>query len=149
MSVEPVVRDAEALDADAVIALDAAMRSAVSDQRGGAAWLHENPPLADDPTFVGRCRVGVIDDVIVGFVVWRVRPERGGVIEVQRVHVAPQARELGFGDALLAAVIATGRELGCAHVEGHALPGDRETKNLYERAGITARRITVARSLSD
>ena len=32
-------------------------------------------------------------------------------------------------------------------LEGEALPGDRETKNLYERAGITARLITVSKSL--
>jgi hypothetical protein len=32
-------------------------------------------------------------------------------------------------------------------VEGQALPGDRHTKNLYERAGIVARLITTFRRL--
>ena len=32
-------------------------------------------------------------------------------------------------------------------VEGTALPGDRDTKNLYERAGITARKIIVSTRL--
>jgi len=34
-------------------------------------------------------------------------------------------------------------------VEAEALPGDRETKNLYERAGITARNIVVSKRLVD
>jgi len=32
-------------------------------------------------------------------------------------------------------------------VEGQSLPGDRQTKNLYERAGIVARLITTYRDL--
>ena len=39
-------------------------------------------------------------------------------------------------------------EAGASVLEGQALPGDRETKNLYERAGITARLITVSRRLA-
>ena len=149
MSVDPVVRAAVVADAAAVIDLDAAARAATRDQRGGEAWLHENPPIRDMPDFIERCLVGVIDDVVVGFIAWNVRLERGGVIEVVRVHVDSSARELGFGHALLAGVVDVGRRLGCSWVEGNALPGDRETKNLYERAGITARRITVCGSIDD
>ena len=37
---------------------------------------------------------------------------------------------------------------GCSTVSySQALPGDRDTKNLYERAGITARLITTFREL--
>ena len=36
------------------------------------------------------------------------------------------------------------RHRGCSLLEGASLPGDRETKNLYERAGIKARLITVS-----
>ena len=36
---------------------------------------------------------------------------------------------------------------GARLLEGHALPGDRQTKNLYERAGIKARLITVSTTL--
>ena len=59
------------------------------------------------------------------------------------------ARELGLGDALLETLVKFAVTRGCTAVEGSALPGDRLTKNLYERAGITARKITVWRSLSD
>ena len=64
-----------------------------------------------------------------------------------QVYVEPQAREVGFGDWLLEAALAEARTQGCIVIEGYALPGDRATKNLYERAGITARKITVSKAL--
>ena len=56
----------------------------------------------------------------------------------------PEARELGFGDWLLEAALHAARDAGSTVLEGTALPGDRDTKNLYERAGIKARKITVS-----
>jgi ribosomal protein S18 acetylase RimI-like enzyme len=63
------------------------------------------------------------------------------------VWVDPLARENGFGDHLLALVISLAVERGAVAVEGESLPGDRHTKNLYERAGIVARLITTYRTL--
>ena len=71
----------------------------------------------------------------------------GDVARVDQVYVTPEAREVGFGDALLAAAADEALGAGASVLEGEALPGDRETKNLYERAGITARLITVSRRL--
>jgi GNAT superfamily N-acetyltransferase len=71
----------------------------------------------------------------------------GAVAHVDQVFVLPEARELGFGDALLAQAVDTARAAGASLIEGHALPGDRDTKNLYERAAITARLITVSKRL--
>ena len=39
------------------------------------------------------------------------------------------------------------KENSLSGIEAVALPGDRETKNLFERAGLTARKITVYKSL--
>ena len=69
------------------------------------------------------------------------------IVRIDQVWVTPMARELGFGDGLLEAAIGSARERGAVAVEGQALPGDRQTKNLYERAGIVARLITTYREL--
>lgn len=91
-----------------------------------------------------------VDDVVVGYLVGRVDVDgRGRVFVVERVFVLEEARGLGCGDDLLAAAIDHAIAQDCEYVEGTALPGDRETKNLYERAGVTARSITVSRRLSD
>ena len=85
--------------------------------------------------------VAGIDDVVVGYLVADLGPDH--VVRIDQVWVTPEARELGFGDELLATAIATARTRGAVAVEGQALPGDRETKNLYERAGIVARLIVT------
>ncbi|MEY4362345.1 MAG: hypothetical protein RL391_1651, partial [Actinomycetota bacterium] len=93
--------------------------------------------------------VGIIDGVVVGFLCGGVAevPSRGRVFTVDRVYVRAEAREVGFGDALVAAALEHARAEGCSYFEAIALPGDRETKNLYERAGVTARSIVVSRPL--
>jgi GNAT superfamily N-acetyltransferase len=63
---------------------------------------------------------------------------------VDEVFVLEEARELGFGDALVEEIQRIGRQRGAQRMEAEALPGDRDTKNLWERAGITARLITVS-----
>ena len=54
-----------------------------------------------------------------------------------------------LGDALLAAAIERGAARGATRIEAEALPGDRDTKNLYERAAITAKRITLSAAIGD
>jgi GNAT superfamily N-acetyltransferase len=81
---------------------------------------------------------------VVGYLLARVDGELATILDV---FVHPEAREIGFGDELLAAAVAAARRAGARLLEGEALPGDRDTKNLYERAGITARLITVSTAL--
>jgi GNAT superfamily N-acetyltransferase len=151
MSVDPVIRSATPADLEIVRGLDANFRSALAGQRGGEAWLAEHWSLSDvdDSVLTAHTLVGVIDGHVVGHAVWSVVEDstRGPIILVDRIHVAVEARELGFGDALLAGVIEIGVARGCRFVEGSALPGDRDTKNMYERAGVTARNIVVSRRL--
>jgi GNAT superfamily N-acetyltransferase len=146
--IDPDVRRAEPGDIAQLVNLEAEARSALVDQRGGARWLEEHPligdgwleRLASDTVFVAA-----IDDVLVGYAV--VVDDGPAISRVDQVFVLPGARELGFGDAMLAAGLAHARERGATVFEGEALPGDRDTKNLYERAGITARLITVSTRL--
>ncbi len=97
--------------------------------------------IADRSRWVG---VADLDGFVVGYLELDVLDS---IATVRQVYVEPEARELGFGDGLLDAARHEAVERGCAALEGVALPGDRDTKNLYERAGITARKIIVSTRL--
>lgn len=139
------VRPMASFDVAALDQLQAEARAALTDARGGAAWLADHAPTvwaADDATrWVG---VGCLDGHVVGFLhMYR----RDTLAIVHQVWVTPQARELGLGDDLLDAARHWARSVGCTAIEGSALPGDRDTKNLYERAGIVARLIVLRANL--
>lgn len=139
------MRPIDPADADAVAALEREARSALIEQRGGPAHLAERPAVGDWASILLQTDqhvwVGTIDDVVVGYLQLQIV---AAAAEVMQVYVHPEAREVGFGDWLLEAAIAAARSLDCTVLEGTALPGDRATKNLYERAGIKARKITVS-----
>lgn len=145
-----LVRAATTDDAASVAALEREARDALADVRGGAALLAEQPAVADWPAAIEspqrRVWVATIDDVVVGYLELAT-PVDGGAGVVRQVYVQPEAREVGFGDELLATAIEAIGQLGGTTVESFALPGDRETKNLYERAGVTARKIIVSKRL--
>jgi ribosomal protein S18 acetylase RimI-like enzyme len=147
--VDPIVRLGDPDDADDVVQLELLeqeARAALVGQRGGDRWLVEHAPVTG--RWPQRCGevdvwVAVIDAVVVGYLV----AELGGdlILRIDQVWVTPEAREVGFGDGLLAAAIESARARGAIAVQGESLPGDRQTKNLYERAGIVARLITTFR----
>jgi GNAT superfamily N-acetyltransferase len=141
------VRRATPADLDALTALQREARDGLVGARGGAALLAEQPPtdfrsaVSDGSTVVF---VAAIDEVIVGYMELRIA---AAVAQVHQVFVLPEARELGFGDWMMEAAMQVAREESCVTIEGVALPGDRDTKNLYERAGITARKIVLAKAV--
>jgi ribosomal protein S18 acetylase RimI-like enzyme len=142
------VRPAAEADTAQLTALEIEARAALIDVRGGAALLAEQPTVDDWSSVLTdghhRVWVAVIDDVVVGYLQLRhASGEPTGV--VVQVYVSPDAREVGFGDVLLAEAIDAIRTSGGVCVESFALPGDRDTKNLYERAGVTARKIIVSK----
>jgi GNAT superfamily N-acetyltransferase len=144
-----VVRPANHDDAAALHDLEAQARHALIDQRGGAALLAEQPAVGDwraaiedHSRWIG---VGELDGFVVGYIEM---VSRGDIADVRQIYVEEGARELGFGDEMLEAARGEAQRRGCSVLEGTALPGDRETKNLYERAGMTARKITVSTRLT-
>jgi GNAT superfamily N-acetyltransferase len=145
--IDPDVRQADQADADQLRLLEADARRSLIDQRGGQRWLDTHPERGDhwEASIDGaRVYVAHIGEVLVGYLV---ATPRGEVLRIDEVFVLADARELGFGDAMLAAAVASGRRDGFRLLEGESLPGDRDTKNLYERAGIKARLITVSTEL--
>lgn len=151
--IDPLVRPIDAddsIDTAQLGLLEVEARAALVGQRGGERWLIEHPEVAD--RWPERCRepgvdvvVAHIGEVVVGYMVGVLGDD--AIIRIDQVWVSPQARECGFGDAMLAVVIERARGLGAVAVEGESLPGDRHTKNLYERAGIVARLITTFKTL--
>ena len=146
--IDPTVRPATLSDIAQLRYLEREARAAVRDQRGGERWLAENAEAGADWGDVVETEhvvVGHIDEVVISFLTADLGPDR--VFRVTRVWVTPMARELGFGDEMLAWAIDRATAAGAIGVEGQALPGDRHTKNLWERAGIVARLIVTYKPL--
>jgi GNAT superfamily N-acetyltransferase len=143
---EPEIRVALTEDIGQILDLETSARTHLIDQRGGVRWLEQNPPTNwDEVVPQGTVSVACIDAVVLGYLVWEAASD--SVAEIRQVYVEPMARGIGCGDGLMAFTIEQARSGGYHYLEGQALPGDRETKNLYERAGITARLITVSTKL--
>lgn len=148
---DPVFRVATAADLDQVLSMDEAARRLLPEQRGGPEWLTEHPALVerDRDEIVNHAVVAEYAGAVVGFLIHRVeeRPGRGRICRVDRIFVEEAAREHGCGDGMLALVTDLARRSGCVAIEGNALPGDRDTKNLYERARMKARSIITSADL--
>jgi GNAT superfamily N-acetyltransferase len=157
--IDPLVRRAVPADADILRQLEATARAELADVRGGGRWLDTHPALeaawaqaiVEGKVFVAAIAPaegdGTEGDAVVGFVVVDVVADPMPIARIDQVYVAADARELGFGDELVAAAIDWGRRADAELVEAETLPGDRNLKNLYERAGVTARLITVSKRL--
>lgn len=104
------------------------LRAAVADV------VHESP----------RGVIGTVGDDYVGVVLWTIAQDE---LMIDVLYVAPNVRGLGLGEALVRRAIDAARTAGCRSVAGRALPGDRETKNVYERTGLVSQVITVGKTL--
>jgi len=145
-------RRAGPADEPALVALDAEARASLVVQRGGALrLLRELAPF--DAQLLTRpdaiVVVGMIDDVTVGFThaVGEQLPDGDELVVLDGLYVDPGAREVGVGEEMMELVLAWCAERGAVGVDAVALPGDRATKNFFERFGLTARAIVVHRSL--
>ena len=156
--IDPSVRRAEPGDAAALRLLEATARAALADVRGGRRWLDAHAEIGDAwPLTLDQRTVfvaailsagdGDSAEAVVGYLVADLVDDPMPVARIDQVFVEDGARELGFGDALVEAAMEWGREAGAELIEAETLPGDRNLKNLYERAGVTARLITVSRRL--
>lgn len=127
-------------------------------QRGGATLLAvEHPEALGTAGFrrmletgAARIWVGDLDGASMGFAVARlvVLADGTSLASVDALHVLPDARGVGLGEALMDEVLAWAVAAGAAAVDAVALPGDRVTKNFFERYGLTARALQVHRRLA-
>jgi len=133
------------------------MRVELEQERGGPLWATRDArpePLGeafaalldhDDATVLA----GTYDDVLVGFGAAHVEALRDGskLGVIDEIYVEPEGRAVGVGEALVAGLVAFCRDSGCTGVDATALPGHREAKNFFERAGFSARLLVMHRSL--
>ena len=93
--------------------------------------------------------VGTVDGVPLGYGAVRVERLRdGGLLAVMEdIYVDPAARGVAVGEVLMDAALEWARGRGCIGIDSVALPGNRDTKNFFERFGLVARAIVVHRPL--
>jgi ribosomal protein S18 acetylase RimI-like enzyme len=146
--VEVAVRPATPDDTARLEVLLAAAIAEQVDGRGGRVWSQRE--ALRKPEGERTTLAGTIDDVIVGYAEVGVETLADGSLlgVVTAIYVEGEAREVAVGEALLDEVIAWCTAKGCAGIDAHALPGNRETKNFFETFGFTARLLVVHRSLS-
>lgn len=156
-------RPARAGDRDDIVALADMVVRELEPTRGGAVWQRrESRALPVDASIDHDLRaaaagsdaatavfVGTIDEVVVGYGVIRREALRTGedLGVVTDIYVQPEARGIGVGEAIMDLIVEWATAQGCIGVDSIALPGNRATKNFFERFGLVARAIVVHRSL--
>ncbi|MEI7755446.1 MAG: hypothetical protein WCJ32_13580 [Actinomycetota bacterium] len=147
---DPVVRRATINDISDLARLQQLARQGIEDVRGGALRLAECPVVADWNSLLDDSNivivVGTLDDSVMSYAVMLLSAANNRGI-ITHAFVEAEARELGLGDTMVEQFIAAVRTAGLGGIEAVALPGDRETKNMFERAGLTARKLTVYKAL--
>ena len=150
-------RPATGSDLDLIEALADAAVAELTPHRGGEVWanLEARPrpqrdalaaAIDDDRSLVV---VGTIDDVVVGYAVVHevARHDGDRIADLSDLFVLPGARGVGVGEELMGPVLDWSAARGCRGLDSLALPGDRATKNFFERFGLTARALRVHRRL--
>jgi GNAT superfamily N-acetyltransferase len=151
---EGSARLATSADTPSLASLDEAARLAVATQRGGRLLLARDlrafdPSSVDDPDHL--VVVGTIEEVPVGYAVVGLEAVGEGppLAVIEALFVEPEARDVGVGEAMMDLVLHWSAGRGVLGLDALALPGDRATKNFFERFGLTARAIVVHRALTD
>ncbi|MEY4656744.1 MAG: hypothetical protein RL073_971 [Actinomycetota bacterium] len=144
-----VVRKAQPIDASAISVLEQQCSLESQSFRGSAQLLAEAPFIGNDFDKVlgstGRLVLVVVaSGELCGFADMVISDS---VAMVQRVYISEAVRELGAGATLIDELRIHATALGCKRIDAYALPGDRLTKNLFERAGMKARLLIASSDL--
>ncbi len=134
-------------------------RTLIASQRGGPMWLRREGRASGAAVRLADLRADAGAEVLVGewagvpfgYALAHAEDLGGGdsVLVVDELYVEPDGRGIGVGEALLGALVSRARQRGCAGIDALALPGQRDTKNLFERCGLVARAIIVHLSFED
>jgi ribosomal protein S18 acetylase RimI-like enzyme len=148
--------------ADDLPALASLARAAIAElavTKGGDVWSRKEARQEPIETALAQAieaddqlvLVGLVEAAPVGYAVVRTDTMAGGDVlgVIDDLYVEPDARDVGVGEVMMDAVLEWCTAKGCAGVDALALPGNRATKNFFERFGLVARAIVVHRRLRD
>ena len=131
------------------------LRQELRAERGGALWeTREARPEPLDDAFAELSKrddalvvVGTTEDLVVGYGIARWETLRDGTRlgVIDEIYVEPEARAIGVGELVVERLVAFCMEADCLGVDATALPGHRQAKNFFERAGFTARELVMHR----
>jgi ribosomal protein S18 acetylase RimI-like enzyme len=151
-----VARVADDAELARVAELARELRDELRVERGGALWATRDarPEPLDDALAVLSKRddalivVGTTEDVVVGYGIARWEPLRDGTRlgVIDEIYVEPEARGVGVGELVVERLVAFCVDAECLGVDATALPGHRQAKNFFERAGFTARSLVMHRA---
>lgn len=152
---EPDIRVAGPDDVATVVGL---VRDALAEQsamRGGDVWVRREAPGEPLEAWVGA-RIHDPDGAL-WLASWEHAPAGYAAVHTEQladgavlgvidgVWVVPGLRGIGVGEALMDTVVRWCDDRDVWGIDGHALPGDRSTKNFFERFGFSARLLIVHR----
>jgi GNAT superfamily N-acetyltransferase len=145
------VRSASIADVPQLRSLEQNAFDSLSNYRGVAQLLDVSPRIDNEWNDVladGKFRtlVGESEGIIQGYLLVEIFSSLHKAL-IKQVYVSASARELGLGAQLLEHCERIARQAGCTVLEGLALPGDREMKNLFERSSMSAQLLIVGKSL--
>jgi GNAT superfamily N-acetyltransferase len=151
-------RVATEADLPRVTRLAGELRTHLLGERGGALWsAREARPEPLEPAFAALLArddatifVGTLDEHVVGYGVVQIEVLRDGARlgVVDEIYVEAEARAVGVGELLVERLVTFCSDAGCIGVDAAALPGDRQAKNFFERAGFTARILVMHHGIS-
>lgn len=152
---QATVRPAEVSDIDELVSMMEAAAEELGGQRGGAALLRSQRGTASSAEII---RAALADDsamvwcalwehLIVGYAIARLDISEETVVSLSDIYTMPDARDVGVGEILLESALAWAIAHEAVAIDAQTLPGARESKNLFERFGLTARLLTVRRDL--
>ena len=147
-----IIREASITDVASENILEDSAFESLSNFRGLAQFLETSPRIGDgwseiieDSKF--KLFVGVLGETIHGYLLVEIFAGLHKAL-IKQVFVDSTARQLGLGALLIERCEQVVRDNGCTVLEGLALPGDRDMKNLFERASMSAQLLIVGKNLA-
>jgi ribosomal protein S18 acetylase RimI-like enzyme len=132
------------------------LREELRAERGGALWAtrEARPEPLDDAVRELSKRddalvvVGTTEDVVVGYGIarWELLRDGTRLGVIDEIYVEPEARGVGVGEMVVERLVTFCMDAECLGVDATALPGHRQAKNFFERAGFSARSLVMHRA---